>query len=39
MIVLVLITALAVVMAPAPAVDTAPAAGGVDSLESYPGRV
>jgi MFS transporter, MHS family, shikimate and dehydroshikimate transport protein len=39
MIVLVLITALAVVMAPAPAVDTAPAAGGMDSLESYHGRV
>jgi MFS transporter, MHS family, shikimate and dehydroshikimate transport protein len=34
MIVLLLITALAVVMAPSPAVDTAPAAGGVDSLES-----
>jgi MFS transporter, MHS family, shikimate and dehydroshikimate transport protein len=34
MIVLLLITALAVVMAPSPAVDTAPAASGVDSLES-----
>ena len=39
MIVLVLITALAVVMAPALAVDTSPAAGRVDSLESYHGRV
>jgi MFS transporter, MHS family, shikimate and dehydroshikimate transport protein len=39
MIVLVLITALAVVMAPAPAVDTTPEADGVDSLEPCPHRV
>ena len=39
MIVLALITTLSVVMAPAPAVDTAPEAEGIDSLEPYPRRV
>jgi hypothetical protein len=37
--VLALITTLSVVMAPAPAVDTAPEAEGMDSLEPYPRRV
>jgi MHS family shikimate/dehydroshikimate transporter-like MFS transporter len=39
MMVLALITTLSVVMAPAPAVDTAPEAEGMDSLEPYPRRV
>ena len=36
MMVLALITTLSVVMAPTPAVDTAPEAQGIDSLEPYP---
>ena len=39
MMVLALITTLSVVMAPAPAVDTAPEADGMDSLEPYQRRV
>jgi hypothetical protein len=39
MIVLVLITALSVIMAPAPAVDTTPETEGIDSLEPNPRRV
>jgi MHS family shikimate/dehydroshikimate transporter-like MFS transporter len=39
MILLALITTLAVVMAPTPAVNTAPEAEGIDSPEPYPRRV